>query len=301
MKIQKLLKYLKCIHCNNEKLLLNKSILICSKCSQSYRVIKGIPVMLMDKELSEQEQNQMNWYDNRYSKFSKDKYKLENWKLSMLNRLFNHDFKSEIKTYLDIGCGTSGYTIIEAVKKNNWITIGADISIKGLFNIKNYEEKYGLMEKVGLVVCSAENLPFKKNTFDYASAISLIEHIEDDNNVIKEICLVIAKNGYLYLTTPNTFFRIWPFFWPIYFYFDWKVGHKRHYSIERLDKTLIKNSFKRIKVIYNGHLTKIYQLLLQRYGLISDKKWWRIEKADMNNNSIALQLNAVYKKTKLGK
>ncbi|MDO8515111.1 MAG: class I SAM-dependent methyltransferase [bacterium] len=246
---------------------------------------------------NEQENKQQIWFNNHYSKFSDEKYSLENWRLSMLDRIFSFVPKNKIKYYLDIGCGATGYTVIEAAKRNNWLSFGVDISLEAMLKAKALAQKNKVSDKTGFLVCSAEHLPFKKNVFDYVSAISLLEHLEEDKKTADGIVNKIKKGGYLYICVPNTYVRMWPFLWPIYKYLDYKIGHKRHYSIKSLTKIIPKIMVIK-KILYNGHLIKLFQLLLDKLGIIDDRRWWTMEAKDIDANSSGIQLNVIYQKSR---
>ncbi|MDP4009668.1 MAG: methyltransferase domain-containing protein [Candidatus Shapirobacteria bacterium] len=296
MEINKLLTFLACPYCNNQDLkLISPKKLTCPKCSQSYPIINNIPVLINKKNLDPQEKKQTIWFDKHYSQF-KDKNQLENWRISMLNRIFKQKFSKKIKTYLDIGCGATGYTVIEAAKQNNWLSFGVDISLEAMIKSQHFAEIQNVGSKTAFVVSSAQNLPFKKNIFDYISAISLLEHLEDDKKAINQIKYILKKNKFLYICVPNTYLKIWPFIWPFYYFNDIKIGHKRHYSIKQLNKLLKEFNFQLKTNFYNGHLIKFLQLFLEKTSIISNKLWWKIEKIDINNNSTGVQLNAIYQK-----
>jgi len=296
MKLDKLLPFLKCPYCCNINLISEKDFLLCSECKTNFSVIEGVPVLIKEENFSEQENKQKAWYEEHYSKFSREEYQLENWRLSMIERIFSAVKNSAIKTYLDIGCGATGYTAIEGAKRNKWLSFGADISTEAILRAKNLAKKQGVEDLTGFVVCSAESLPFKDATFDFVSAISLLEHLENDEKVIKEVFGILKKKGSFYVCLPNTYRRMWPFLWPIYLYFDIQVGHKRHYSIEELSNKMAKNDFKLKDFFYNAHLKKLLQIILDKFRLLGEKNWWQIEKQDIGKNPMGIQLNAIFTK-----
>ncbi|MFC1790653.1 methyltransferase domain-containing protein [Patescibacteria group bacterium] len=296
MKLKRLLTFLKCPYCELAELRLeSKTRLICGKCSKLFSIIDGIPVLMRKASLGRQEKCQLNWFENHYSQFSKEDYRLENWRLSMLKRIFDNRPK-KINTYLDLGCGATGYTVIEGARRNKWLSFGADISFEAMLRAKALAGKQGVAERTGFVVCSAERLPFKDNLFDYVSAISLLEHLENDLQVIKGVSRIVKEKGAVYVCVPNTYKRMWPFLWPVYFWIDKNIGHKRHYSIENLSLKMAKEGFRLDRVFYNGHLIKLLQLTLEKLRLINEENWWQLEKKDLNRNPMGIQLNAVYTK-----
>lgn len=296
MKLSKITDYLICPSCKETGLTVIGKALKCKKCKSSYPVIDGVPVLLVEESFNKQESNQKVWFEKHYSQFSKHEYNLENWRKSMLERIFKGAEGKKIKLYLDIGCGATGYTAIEAAKKNNWISFGADISIEAMVKARKLADQQGVENKTAFVVCSAENLPFRKNSFDFVSAISLLEHLENDKITIAAISQILKKKGLAYICVPNTYKEMWLFLWPIYFYFDKQIGHKRHYAIEGLNRLMGGNGFHLKKYFYNAHLQKLAVLLLSKLNIISDEKWWEIERADFNQNNKGIQLNAIYEK-----
>jgi len=299
MKIQQLLKYLKCPDCGDSGLLPSSNGIDCTKCATGYSVIEGVPVLINKDKLNDQEKHQLTWFDKHYSEFSDDTYRLENWRLSMLKRIFENDLiKTSVRNYLDIGCGATGYTVIESAKTDGTISIGTDISLEAMIRARRLAEKQKVGKRTAFIVCSAENLPFKDETFDYISAISILEHISNDEKVIMNISRMIKKFGFLYVCVPNTYKRMWFFLWPLYYFMDKKIGHLRHYSEEGLIDLLSPNRLHCKRIFYNGHLIKFYQIFLERLGLIHDKKWWLLEDRDLafQHNKMGVQLNAIFVK-----
>lgn len=296
MTIKKIIQFLRCPYCPNSKLIYKEKKLYCSNCDLSFGVIDEIPILIKDKRLTRQETRQKEFFNRHYSSFSKDCYHLENWRQSMLKRVFNHSFRKKIKTYLDIGCGATGYTVIEAVKRNNWLSFGLDVSLEAILRAKALARKEGVAEKTAFLVASAENLPFKSNLFDYVSAISVLEHLRNDKKVISDVFRILKKPGYFYLCLPNTFKEIPIFLQPIIAYIDYRIGHQRHYSLDILKEKLKKVGFKLESFFYNGHLLKLLQIILEKGRLITNKYWWQIEKKDINQGENGLHLNAIFKK-----
>jgi len=296
MKIITLVRFLQCPFCHNTHLSLKSEKIYCRQCQSVFKIVEGVPILIKEEKFNLQEFKQKKWFEKHYAQFSRENYVLENWRESMLKRIFEISFRNKIKTYLDIGCGATGYTVIEAAKRNDWTSFGVDISLEAMLRAKNLAKKQGVENKTGFIVCSAENLPFKPNTFDYLSGVSVLEHIENDGVVIKNFWNILKKSGHAYICVPNTYWKMWPFLWPVYFYLDYKIGHKRHYSIESLTGKMGKNLFKLRHVKYNGHLIKLLQLVLEKFHLITEEQWWFIEKKDINGGESGIQLNAVYQK-----
>ena len=56
------------------------------------------------------------------------------------------------------------------------------------------------------------------------------------------------------------------------------------------------NRFELEGFFYNGHLIKFRQIFLDRISLIDEKKWWEMEKKDINKIPSGVQLNAIFRK-----
>ncbi len=93
---------------------------------------------------------------------------------------------------LDLGCGTGG-----TIKALNGLGrfIGLDVSEEAA----NFTKK-----KTGasVVVGEGTHLPFKDSSFDVVTVLDVLEHIDDDLTVMKEIKRVLKPNGYMIATVP---------------------------------------------------------------------------------------------------
>jgi len=57
----------------------------------------------------------------------------------------------------------------------------------------------------GIIEADAEDLPFPDGYFDLVISREMIEHVEDDVKLIKELRRVLCPGGHLLITTPNAF------------------------------------------------------------------------------------------------
>lgn len=124
---------------------------------------------------------------------------------------------------LDIGCGTGGTM---RVLRNICSPFGVDMSPQAL---EYTVQKAG----GGGAVADATALPFPDNTFDFAIALDVIEHIQDDIRVLREIKRVLKPGGRLVLTVPAHQY--------LFSTHDKALHHVRRYS-RRLLKSRIKAS-----------------------------------------------------------
>ena len=100
------------------------------------------------------------------------------------------------KNILDVGCGTG---LDYAEYKENGINIeysGVDVTP---YFIGKLKEKY---ENATFKVGRAQEIPWEDNSFDIVSSRHVLEHLNDPNNVLKEMTRVSKR------WVMNTFFRL---------------------------------------------------------------------------------------------
>ena len=260
----------------------------------------GIPILVA--ETSKHIKTQARIFNEEFRTY--EKYELENWRISYIKRLFEWLELSSKDKYLDIGVGGSGYTIIETSRKGIF-SVGIDVSFEGIKKAKYFAEVELKDTKLyNFIVANAEHLPFKNETFDKISAISVLEHIPNDELTIKEIARILKPNGKVFITVPNAYTRINPIFWLPYYIHDKRIGHLRHYKAENLIEKFLKYGFKVEEIFYTGHFPKILQVLISKlYPKIKNrdsKLGWKLEEMDLKRKtkSSGLQLTLIFKKSK---
>lgn len=244
-------------------------------------------------------EHQRSIYDKEYSKYRE--YRLENWRVSYIKRIFKSlgivpgSMKGD--AFLDIGVGGTGYTVIEAARMG-YRAIGIDISVEGMRRAYSFakqsldSDSYALCD---FIVCSADHLPFRDKAFSKSCSIAVLEHIPNDDEVIKEISRVMKSGGRVFITVPNTYSRIPPIFWIPYMIHDRRVGHLRHYRAEDLARKFLKVGFRLERIVYHAHMVKVLQFILsyifphlRRPG---SKIWWKLEELDYKLWRIPIGLN----------
>lgn len=140
---------------------------------------------------------------------------------------------------LEVGCGNGYYLNL----LNN---LGLDLTLVGLDNdARALKDAKKIIEnnKVKLFLADAGNLPFDDNSFDKVILSEVIEHIENESQVLSEINRVLNPGGAMVLTTCNVDY---PFLWdPV------------NFCLQRLLKTHIKTGF--WAGIWNQHL-RLYRI-----------------------------------------
>jgi hypothetical protein len=91
--------------------------------------------------------------------------------------------------------------------------------------------------------------------------------------------------------------------WPIYWWHDRRIGHKRHYDEERLVRVCAEAGLEHVRTSYSAHPVKIVQFL--GTGLFRGMRnegspaWWRLERLDRRAESRrwgAMHLSGVFRR-----
>lgn len=126
--------------------------------------------------------------------------------------------------FLEVGCGT-GYVLNGLAKEYPAARlVGTDIFYEGAVFAQRR------LSGASILQCDALKMPFRSG-IDVIGAFDVIEHIEDDVRVLKELARVLRPGGLLLLTVPQHAY-LWN-------YFDQVSCHIRRYSrrdlMEKLD------------------------------------------------------------------
>ena len=103
----------------------------------------------------------------------------------------------KLKKVLDVGCGTG--KLVRFLNDAGFSATGCDLSEEALKIAKQKNKKNTFVK------ASAIKLPFKNNSFDLLTVISLVEHLtkKEINMFLSEAYRVVKPNGYIFLVTPN--------------------------------------------------------------------------------------------------
>lgn len=108
---------------------------------------------------------------------------------------YNYALSNISGNVLEVGCGEGYGLSLLAHKAAEYIAIDKftpDLS-RFAANLAN----------VRFIPMSVPPLGFPDNTFDYIVSFQVIEHIEEDEELVKEMARVLKPGGQLILTTPN--------------------------------------------------------------------------------------------------
>jgi ubiquinone/menaquinone biosynthesis C-methylase UbiE len=290
---------LACPRCGGELARAEQS-LTCLACGAHYPIANDVPVLIADA-LSAQHEHQRRYFDAEFGGY--DRYVLENWRLSFIERIFaSIGVLDGGAPYLDAGVGGSGATVIEAARQGV-PSVGFDLSVEGVVAARRHAREEGVEGMTTFVVASAEALPFADAQFGSASAVALLEHLDDDRSAVAELARVMRPGALLWLTVPHSFrhmpLPVWPFFW----WHDRRIGHKRHYDEGQLVQLCADAGLVHVRTSYSAHWVKIVQFvgtrLIRGMGERGSSAWWRLERLDRRAEGRrrgAIQLSAVFRR-----
>lgn len=153
---------------------------------------------------------------------------------------------------IDLGCGTGYYLFLLS-------NLPVLLELTGLDNDQKAigEAKELLPSKnIKFILGDLHRLPFKDQSFDKAVMSEVLEHVEGDVQVLKEVYRILKRGGTLVISVPSINF---PFFWdPINWvlqhFFNTHIkkgffsglwsGHLRLYSLQELEKKFKKAGFR---------------------------------------------------------
>lgn len=138
---------------------------------------------------------------------------------------------------LDYGCGSG--ILMQRLDKLNFFTTGVDPSKLNIDHIK----KKIFNKKPKLIVGTHKELN-NSTTFDVITCGEVLEHIKDDESVIKKFSTVLKQGGICIISVPahqSKFSNI-----------DSFAGHYRRYELDQLKNKFVKHKFKVISAYYWG-------------------------------------------------
>jgi SAM-dependent methyltransferase len=187
----------------------------CPGCGRSPAIRDGIPTFAPSLEAENQD----------YTEEAFDKlFLLEagNFWFQARNQLIAWAFRRHFpnaRSLFELGCGT-GFVLHGLSRAFPAVRLtGADLFTRAL------ECAGSRVPGASLIQVDARRLPFR-DEFDVVAAFDVIEHIDEDEAVLAEMCQATRPGGGLLLTVPQH-----PFLWSCY---DEYGHHKRRYTREEL-------------------------------------------------------------------
>ncbi len=100
---------------------------------------------------------------------------------------------------LDVGCGRA--LDLAAQREKGAILVGCDGSKVMVMRAKEVVQSHGLSARI--VLCSAENLPFRKESIDIVYCKGAIDHFYDPRRALEEMERVLRAGGKLVISVAN--------------------------------------------------------------------------------------------------
>lgn len=183
---------------------------------------------------------------------------------------------------LNIGCGTG--SDLKILKKFGEIT-AIDIDEKALEKISD--------ENIEKICADVLNYEFKNNHYDAVCCFDVLEHLENDQKILKKIHSSLKSGGILFLTVPAFNF--------LFSQHDLALSHKRRYSKLEISEKTKTAGFKTQKIFYWNSIffLPIAALRIFKKILLSKNKNYTSEARPLNkylNQIIYFILNLENKK-----
>ncbi|MFX1277126.1 MAG: class I SAM-dependent methyltransferase [Promethearchaeota archaeon] len=141
---------------------------------------------------------------------------------------------------VDLGCsGNSFLYFLDNVKKKSFLDL-VELPLR----------QYRLIPNSHPICSDISNLPYREKTFDFLSALSVLEHVKNDKQAISEISRIMKKEGIVIITVPHgmKYFTTQ----------DKLIGHYRRYETSQIVDLFNKNDMKVMKILgVYGQLMRI--------------------------------------------
>ena len=148
-------------------------------------------------------------YNRTYGQFSEDYFKGISNAVDILKRLKDDLPKSfSPRKIMDLGCSAGQSSV--AIKKvwPNAEVVGLDIEEDAVNAARDVAEQLGV--DMLYIVGSSSQLPFETESYDLIICHTVIEHVDNVFETLKEIRRCLIKNGRLSLEAPNYSFPYEP-------------------------------------------------------------------------------------------
>jgi 2-polyprenyl-6-hydroxyphenyl methylase / 3-demethylubiquinone-9 3-methyltransferase len=106
---------------------------------------------------------------------------------------------------LDVGCGAGFLT--NELARNGYTVTGLDFSVSSLEVARRHDPT----KTVNYCAGDAYRLGFGNGSFDVVCAMDFLEHVEDPEQVVREIARVLRAGGHFFFYTFNRNFLTWLF------------------------------------------------------------------------------------------
>jgi len=185
------------------------------------------------------------------------------------------------KKVLDVGCGGGFYSLACAKRECKDITL-VDLSFVCVKAAKLSLRENTSFDSEGLIV-NATNLPFRNESFDFVLCIDLIEHVEKDYVLLREVRRILKDRGIMLLATQNSNSINYVLEAPIQRYvlknrnwMGWDPTHVRFYNPKCLCRLLGNCGFLPVKIAGTYFVPYLLALWLRRVSKRVSKMVYRM-------------------------
>ncbi len=147
------------------------------------------------------------------------------WRFGVLRRVYERLFPGGADV-VDVGCGL-GTALLYLPESARFV--GVDVSARSLATARARSRGGAEFRRGGF-----PSLPAEPASFDLAVCLEVLEHVEDDEQAVRELCRILRPGGYLLVSVPGTHY------WSEY---RRLIGHLRHYSAASLDDLVAATGF----------------------------------------------------------
>ncbi len=125
---------------------------------------------------------------------------LRSWHIRRVLRQVEREAKVPL-TVLDAGSGFGQYDYYMARRHKDWQIKGVDVKPEQIADCNAFFHKIGL-ENTSFA--EADLTAFsEKETYDLILCVDVMEHIEEDEKVLRNFCQALKKDGMLLISTPS--------------------------------------------------------------------------------------------------
>lgn len=145
------------------------------------------------------------WWNEDVGEFSTIRFFVNPVPFGYFMRVLRHSFEGEPirPTLLDVGCG--GGLLAEEFARSGFLVTGIDPVPESIETARAHASESGL--NIEYQIGSGELLPFPEASFDHVACCDVLEHVDDVDEVIREIARVLKPGGlFLYDTINRTVF-----------------------------------------------------------------------------------------------
>jgi ubiquinone/menaquinone biosynthesis C-methylase UbiE/uncharacterized protein YbaR (Trm112 family) len=259
--------YFECPACRNS-IVQNKLTLHCTMCHNTYPIIEGVPVFLSTK-LNVQQKKQISIFTGEMKRDSVY-VKPPEWQKKYLKIVRSKLHLSKKSMVADLATG-SGYLAIDLAKKGCRV-FACDINLKGLIQMKQIAKSIGIEKNLVLFACPIELIPLKSGLIDAVLAGAILEHVYKEDSAVKEIARISKKQSECMITVPIRLKYVWPFFWPLNYMQDKRLGHLRRYDLNSIKIKFEPFGYMIKSYICTGYFMKVLKVFINRYVNIFSEK-----------------------------